>query len=210
MLNKGAMFGLDARIALAIFGALSVISGAALYSAIQHAKVTAIATEITEVAKAVEQFMLDTGQDIPHITEADKSKTSDLLYTDHLISSTVQGWKGPYLAFTDTGSNNDRIEIDRNEPKNIIILRASNKTWGGLHTVAANFTDWSCAGAIKCHMYVLSEWYDNRAFVEALDKYFDGVVDYNSGRLRVREWDNLSPVKFTVYYEIGPMMGNYG
>ena len=39
MLNKGAMFGLDARIALAIFGALSVISGAALYSTIQEADV---------------------------------------------------------------------------------------------------------------------------------------------------------------------------
>ena len=34
--KKAAMFGLDARIALAIFGALSVISGAALYSAIQQ------------------------------------------------------------------------------------------------------------------------------------------------------------------------------
>tara|TARA_Y100001960_G_scaffold323342_1_gene401616 strand:- start:381 stop:521 length:141 start_codon:yes stop_codon:yes gene_type:complete len=39
MFNKGAMFGLDARIALAIFGALSVISSAALYSAIQEADV---------------------------------------------------------------------------------------------------------------------------------------------------------------------------
>jgi hypothetical protein len=29
--KKGAMFGLDARIALAIFGALSVISGVASY-----------------------------------------------------------------------------------------------------------------------------------------------------------------------------------
>ena len=37
-LKKGAMFGLDARISLAIFGALSVISGAALYSAIQDSK----------------------------------------------------------------------------------------------------------------------------------------------------------------------------
>tara|TARA_Y100001960_G_scaffold319101_1_gene389950 strand:- start:3597 stop:3728 length:132 start_codon:yes stop_codon:yes gene_type:complete len=36
--KKAAMFGLDARIALAIFGALSVISGAVLYSAIQDAK----------------------------------------------------------------------------------------------------------------------------------------------------------------------------
>ncbi len=44
MIKKAAMFGLDARIALVIFGALSVISGAALYSAIQQAKTTAFAT----------------------------------------------------------------------------------------------------------------------------------------------------------------------
>jgi len=204
------MFGLDARIALAIFGALSVISGAALYSVIEQARVTSIATEITEVAKAVEQFMLDTGQDIPHRAESDKSKVADLLYTDHLLTSAIQGWKGPYLPFTDVGSGTERIEIGRNEPRSYIILRASNRTWGGLNTVAANFTDWSCAGSIKCHMYVLSEWYDNRAFVEALDEHFDGVVDYDTGRFRVREWDNLSPVKFTVYYQIGPMMGDYG
>lgn len=37
-MKKGAMFGLDARIALAIFGALSVISGAALYSAYKTQK----------------------------------------------------------------------------------------------------------------------------------------------------------------------------
>lgn len=41
--KKSAMFGLDARIALAIFGALSVITGAALYSAINKANVIAAA-----------------------------------------------------------------------------------------------------------------------------------------------------------------------
>lgn len=39
-MKKGAIFGLDARIALAILGALYVISGAALYSAIQESKTT--------------------------------------------------------------------------------------------------------------------------------------------------------------------------
>ena len=53
MINKkGAIFGLDARIALTIFGALSVISGAALYSAIQESKVVALYTEFQEIGKA--------------------------------------------------------------------------------------------------------------------------------------------------------------
>ena len=60
--NKGAMFGLDVRIALAIFGALSVISGAALYSAIQDAEATAVLTELEEIGKAWEAYYLDTGE----------------------------------------------------------------------------------------------------------------------------------------------------
>ena len=39
------MFDLDARIALVIFGALSVISGAELYSSIQTAKNTAVVAQ---------------------------------------------------------------------------------------------------------------------------------------------------------------------
>ena len=64
-MKKGAMFGIDARIALAIFGAISVISGAALYLAIQQSKVTVLVTELEELSKAVKAYVLDIGQDIP-------------------------------------------------------------------------------------------------------------------------------------------------
>jgi hypothetical protein len=62
MFKKGAMFGLDARIALAIFGALSVISGAALFNAIQGAKVSKYIYEIQEIGKAYEEYHLTSGQ----------------------------------------------------------------------------------------------------------------------------------------------------
>ncbi|MCP4355234.1 MAG: hypothetical protein GY793_06305 [Proteobacteria bacterium] len=52
--NKGAMFGLDARVALAIFGALSVITGAALYSAISAAKGARYSHFFNELVKATE------------------------------------------------------------------------------------------------------------------------------------------------------------
>tara|TARA_Y100001960_G_scaffold333703_1_gene440401 strand:+ start:58 stop:294 length:237 start_codon:yes stop_codon:yes gene_type:complete len=72
MNKKAAMFGLDARIALAIFGTLSVISGAALYSAIQDAKAMALLTEMREVTKAWEQFYLDTGAEKPNKYNSNK------------------------------------------------------------------------------------------------------------------------------------------
>jgi len=79
------MFGLDARIALAIFAALSVITGATLYKTIQDVKVTAFFTEMTEVGKAWEQIYLDTGTQ--EITAAD-------LVEDY---TNITGWKGPYF-----------------------------------------------------------------------------------------------------------------
>jgi len=105
--KKGAMFGLDARIALAIFGALSVISGAALYSAIQDARVTAIVTELDEIGKAVTAYYLDTG-----VYPASKvgGDNATLLDGDALIAKpgTLTGWQGPYLPH-EAGATTDML-----------------------------------------------------------------------------------------------------
>jgi type II secretory pathway pseudopilin PulG len=91
-MKRGAMFGLDARIALAIFGALSVISGAALYSAIKQSKVTAFLTDITELAKAFEAYYLDVG--------AELALTDPINYeAAELVTSSKPGWKGPYIDY---------------------------------------------------------------------------------------------------------------
>tara|TARA_Y100001960_G_scaffold332941_1_gene435646 strand:- start:1782 stop:2405 length:624 start_codon:yes stop_codon:yes gene_type:complete len=91
-LKKAAMFGLDARIALAIFGALSVISGAALYSAIQSAKVTNQHTTLQEIVKALEAYMVDTGS-------VDVSYALDDIVVNRLNKP---GWNGPYLSDYDS------------------------------------------------------------------------------------------------------------
>ena len=97
-LNKAAMFGLDARIALAIFGALSVISGAALYSAIQESKVTALIVDMNELAKASEAYLLDTGVEL-NISSNDIYLDARKLHTD-----TATGWNGPYINYNTAGS----------------------------------------------------------------------------------------------------------
>ena len=94
MLNKkAAMFGLDARIALAIFGALSVISGAALYSAIQSAKAERYRQHFIEISKASEQYLLDNGQHLPQFTNT-------TLYSRDLVANrqSLSTWRGPYIA----------------------------------------------------------------------------------------------------------------
>jgi hypothetical protein len=95
LMKKGAMFGLDARIALAIFGALSVISGAALYSAIQESRVVAVVYNMNELAKSLEVYLLDTGID-PEIDRT--GNTTYIIEVRELMDSTVPGWKGPYTS----------------------------------------------------------------------------------------------------------------
>ncbi|PPR10971.1 MAG: hypothetical protein CFH44_00105 [Proteobacteria bacterium] len=78
------MFGLDARIAL------SVISGASLYSAIQESKTTKNLANFTELSKAWEQYLLDIGVTLP-------KDSGDLLKAKNLVSNidNKSGWSGP-------------------------------------------------------------------------------------------------------------------
>tara|TARA_Y100001960_G_scaffold234449_1_gene246637 strand:- start:7266 stop:7880 length:615 start_codon:yes stop_codon:yes gene_type:complete len=103
LIKKAAMFGLDARIALAIFGALSVISGAALYSAISESKAVALYQNLLEINKASEAYYLDTGSKLPFIVGDTNS-----LKAGNLISNqdSESGWAGPYISYEQVSANN--------------------------------------------------------------------------------------------------------
>jgi type II secretory pathway pseudopilin PulG len=100
-MKKAAMFGLDARIALAIFGALSVISGAALYSAIQDAKATALYQESREIIKSFEALYLDLGY-IPTYVSGSTKVDMRYLYSNPTNTSS---WKGPYYEALEENNN---------------------------------------------------------------------------------------------------------
>ncbi|MDD9912009.1 MAG: hypothetical protein OXR68_07560 [Alphaproteobacteria bacterium] len=92
--QRGAMFGLDARIALAIFGVLSVVGGYSATTMFREAQITQLATELTNLKKAYQEFHLSTGD---HTT-----RFMDLIKNDYDII----GWQGPY---TDLLSDKSRI-----------------------------------------------------------------------------------------------------
>lgn len=91
--QTGAIFGLDARIALAIFGVLSIVAGVSSLSVLSTASVTALVTELNNMKKAYQEFHLSTGE---HTT-----RFMDLIDN----KSGVIGWSGPYV---DLLSNNNR------------------------------------------------------------------------------------------------------
>ena len=101
MRQKAAMFGLDARIALAIFAALSVITGAVLHSALQEAKVISLITEMQEIGKAWEQYYLDTGVDLSRNNTDPNEDHYYIFNSKYLVEKPtgVVNWKGPYLNY---------------------------------------------------------------------------------------------------------------
>jgi type II secretory pathway pseudopilin PulG len=140
-MKKAAMFGLDARIALAIFGALSVISGAALYNAIQESKVTSTLTSMQEVAKAVEQLILDTGS----IPKDDYTNAANRLKATALIKDySVANWNGPYLPYEEMDAD---ISLNGGDYGRINLYLVRTATWStlGSSDVSCRSSDTSCA-----------------------------------------------------------------
>jgi type II secretory pathway pseudopilin PulG len=178
-LNKGAMFGLDARIALAIFGALSVISGASLYSAIQNAKMTAMYTSLTEIEKAFEAYYLDTGDKMAY----NVSSYQIGILTQDIRLPAKPDWNGPYLQ---TLGHEHQFAI---RTKEFGLTRAV-----GRFTRTLNDT-WDCNGesaGVDMAIYIkVDDTPDdvqcngNLAFLKAMHDKFDNDGDYTDGKIKV-------------------------
>jgi type II secretory pathway pseudopilin PulG len=162
-LQKGAMFGLDARIALAIFGALSVISGAALYSAIQEAKVTAIINTAKEIEKAIEQYYLDTGSLPPHSTGNSSRDLSAIALK--VKPSGITNWKGPYYPFS-----NAATEYFVYNGINITLPYRTSSSW-----TDTTSNDTCLKSSSSCHIYI---WFNisDISIQRALEEKIDGNV----------------------------------
>ena len=160
--NKGAMFGLDARIALAIFGALSVISGAALYNAIQDSKVTAILAELREVEKSIEAYYLDTGKLVSPFDARDL-KILELIEN----SENVQGWNGPYTSLSQYSTEN------KLNPAFGVRMSLTYRDKASGSTTCTKSMDY-------CYIYI---WYnvDSDDVMSLLDLKVDGAVDASTG-----------------------------
>jgi len=198
-LNRGAMFGLDARIALAIFGALSVISGAALYSAIQNSQATAILTELREIGKAWEQYYLDTGDDITSDINANKVD----LPTSYLIEdSSVAGWNGPYLSY-----DKHNTQSLLHPAYDYVGLRAltGDVVW------SATVAPWShapiqCTSSNQCSIWALIDYIPNASVVKAIDDIVDNDDDLLQGNFRAyMSTSGGSANKWAVFLNIAPV-----
>jgi type II secretory pathway pseudopilin PulG len=190
--KKGAMFGLDARIALAIFGALSVISGAALYSAIQLANTTQKISAMTEAGKAYESYILHTG------TEPDKSigVFKGMLHADSLVQNpTVAGWNGPYINYI--RESTQWLGIPGLGGISLALRIGNDNPWGG---EGLSYDDTDCSLGTTCFVWILLS---KLTYPEAqsIDKKIDGSLSDSLGNLRIQ---TVSASNTLVFYKYMP------
>ena len=173
LIKKGAMFGLDARIALAIFGALSVISGAALYSAIQDAKVTSIIAQSEELGKAYTQYYLDTSVNMS--VQANPTVVNSVNLIEDFDNN--DSWNGPYLALEKITDH----ALTSPVTNNTVAYRVGSlsDTWGAT-------TDFPNPCATEpCGIWTFQR-VANDTIANAIDLKIDGTADRENGKVRVR------------------------
>jgi type II secretory pathway pseudopilin PulG len=195
LFKKGAMFGLDARIALAIFGALSVISGAALYSAIQDSKATALLTEMQEIAKAWEAYYLDTGNEYPSPLSASGLHA----YISKLVEDTGEaGWQGPYLSYAKSSS----VYLEHPVYQSIRLdLFTTDNAWGDAISPVGSATG-KCTTGLNCFLWVTIFHINDDALVKAIDSKVDGSDGFDKGNFRVYTADSSGDY---IYLRVAPV-----
>lgn len=177
--QRGAMFGLDARIALAIFGGLSIITGAALFSAISQTTTTALVTELDNIGKGYTNYVLDTGVD-----------TSDI---EDLKSDTVAGWQGPYISLDDDTAANSNIP----HPKYgaLSIVRFADTEWAdGVGDASTATNDWVWIQLTGVDVALLAR------LDQAVDGTAAGAEDGDIGTIRYD--DTTASGNETMFYKV--------
>lgn len=173
---RGAMFGLDARIALTIFGALSVISGASLYSAIQEAKVTQQLAQIKEIEKAIEQYILDTGSMIPLSTSLPGADLSIISLVQQPAG--VSGWKGPYLSLTPKDDGTDYMFRDNYPGKVYALTHSATEEWS-----PDTIKNCSSTTSQACAVYILH--ISDVSYINQFKAKLDGTsTNFKTGNVR--------------------------
>lgn len=186
MKNKGAMFGLDARIALVIFGSLSVISGATLHSAIVKAQATSKLNQMNEIGKAWKAYSTDTGRDFEAYTTNNTDKNFYLFKDGYLIDDySVKGWDGPYINysnFTVDPYYTDGKRVMINDDLRVNLLMATDDNWDLWSDASAQ-----CTSGKKCYIWVgfyKDNGFINKSYINVLDKDLDNGDGNNAGNLR--------------------------
>ncbi|HAG53075.1 MAG TPA: hypothetical protein DCL21_04740 [Alphaproteobacteria bacterium] len=192
-LKKGAMFGLDARIALVIFGLVGLITSASLIHTIKETKSGLIIYELSQIKKAVEVYEIDTDSELPFVS-------ASIFNIGELVNSSVKGWKGPYLEYKQqAGVDSNRYFLTEDAGR-FSIFQAKDRA-----AAAVSDTPYvACDASSACYIWVLFEPVSgvklSTAYQDLLDKEYDDKDGFLTGKVQQYNANLLFRLGLREYY----------
>lgn len=181
ILNKAAIFGLDARIALMTFGILSVVSMAFLHSAMEESEAVAFLAEMEEIGKAFQSFSFDTKEFLLRNNDTDNTISDYYMFkVKNLVQNidSYENWKGAYISYIP----NSDASLNHRKYKDVMLLALNNKSWGGA------VGNWSpagyCSAGEKCYLWVLINGVPSESIAKEIDIKVDKADGASSGSFR--------------------------
>ena len=162
--QKGAMFGLDTRVALAILGALALVVGISLSQTIPEIQARGLVRDIAAYKAAVEGMQYDLKQNISDVITSGGNadiKRFQALNDRNVIQSFAQPtWLGPYIR-----SRHADASIHEN--------------YGQIYLIVAERTDYAITGCSFCSYWLRIDGVPQTAF-NVVNKEFDGAGETNA------------------------------
>jgi hypothetical protein len=184
--QRGAMFGLDARIALAIFSLLAVVAGASMVANMAENRAKGLVAELAETAKAVDGFHADLKDDIYMVLlEPSEARAFQALYDDAVIREDENHrarWNGPYIrAASNRHAEFGEISIQKRQ---------------SLHTERCDAFE----GGL-CFLWLVYSSVPPNVVAEA-NRLMDGVGEQNAQTAGRVQWSQEEDTRQILYYRL--------
>src|SRR5690606_20594829 len=151
--QRGAMFGMDARVALAIFGTLALLGGYTMLGRINTAKTGKFIKELNTSSDGLAALQADLGR-LPPIDLTSSAQVFEVLRQD----PGLQKWNGPYI----------------NEAVSESVVPPGGGTWSSADLQGDRAT--GCGYGENCYI-----WLSVSNFSEAIFNEINDVIDENGG-----------------------------
>lgn len=130
--QRGAMFGLDARITLAIFSGLSVLAGYTVTTNLDYITGGALTDELKNVSNAIDGYHHDLKQDIfkTLISPTSKNAVKALFDSEAINPGRFRSrWLGPYVEYSSTNHHKyGEMRLEKRTHKFTETCQSSSRT----------------------------------------------------------------------------------
>lgn len=179
--QRGALFGIDARIMLAIFSGLAVVTGVSMGGILTGSKATGVIKDAETIQNAVAAIQQDFGAPIHNLSGVNSTKDLISLFkmdATYLDTERQKNWLGPYI---------DAMPIDSNF--------VQNRFFGPMALEVKKRDRGTCstANSSPCY-YWLRIGKVPLEIAGKVDEQIDGSKNAATGKVQVQTIGSASPI----------------